>query len=111
MDAPVHNQPDQPVLRSTHDYGLDDPLENLQCISPQQAQILKSTFHAATIRDLVNLKFVRCLAAFITLEQQMENEKTREEEKILDDALQMTFPASDPTAIVSSISKLEDDKN
>lgn len=92
-----------------HQQLMDSPLETLHCITSRQAMTLKTEFHVVTIRDLINLKFIQCLAAIKELELKMQNEKNLAEEKVLDSALQMTFPASDPTSVVSNITRIEAD--
>ncbi|MET3109073.1 hypothetical protein AAKU67_004257 [Oxalobacteraceae bacterium GrIS 2.11] len=84
---------------------IDSPLERLDCLTAAQASALKSLFHITTIRDFASLKVIHCATALLTLAQKMELEA--EEESVLDNALQMTFPASDPTSVVSNITRIE----
>ena len=92
-----------------HRHLMDAPLETLHCLTPKQAQLLKTEFDVVTIGDTINLKFVRCLGAIKELEIQLEAEKNLAEENVLDSALQMTFPASDPTSVISNITRIEAD--
>jgi len=90
-----------------HRHLLNSPLETLHCITPEQAELLKTAFQVVTIRDAINLKFVQCLTAFAELDHECEIENDLTENGLLDEALQMTFPASDPTSVVSSITRIE----
>jgi hypothetical protein len=53
------------------------------------------------------LKFIKCVNAINVLAADVEEEKTKEEDTMLDEALGMTFPASDPTSVNSSIARIE----
>lgn len=98
---------DRTTLLQTHQELLDSPLEVLQCLDAEQAKTLKSVLGVTTIRDFTKLKFIRCVAALIDIELRMDEEKNMAEEDELDQALEMTFPASDPTSVVSSITRIE----
>ena len=86
---------------------LDAPLDALHCLSFREAEILKTVFEIVTIREFVNLKFMKCISALNALSAEIEVEKNKEENAILDDALMMTFPASDPTSVSSTIKRVE----
>jgi hypothetical protein len=86
---------------------LDAPLDALHCLSCREAEILKTVFDVVTIRDFLNLKFIKCVNAINVLAADVEEEKTKEEDTMLDEALGMTFPASDPTSVNSSIARIE----
>lgn len=87
--------------------GLDAPLEVLNCLTRHEATLLKSTFHVLTIRDLVNHKLMRCINALSRLEQEVAMQQTVATESVLDEALAMTFPASDPIAIQTVVSHIK----
>ncbi len=89
------------------DTPMDAPMAVLGCISTRQAKILKSMFQITTIRDFANHKLVRCISALSKLEQEREVEKTIATDVVLDEALAMTFPASDPTSIDSIVIRIE----
>lgn len=86
----------------------DAPLSALQGISAKDANLLKQAFDIETVRDLANLKYAKWASALVTLaEDEVETEEEKVKETLLDDAVQMTFPASDPPAVVSSITRIE----
>lgn len=95
------------ALAHAHQELLDSPLEVLRCITTRQAELIKRMFDIVTIRDFANLKFVQCVATLKTLEPQIEAEKDLAAEELLDAALQMTFPASDPISVGSGVSRIE----
>jgi hypothetical protein len=86
----------------------DAPLSALQGISAKDAKLLKQAFDIDTVRDLANLRYVKWASALVTLaEDEVETEEEKAKETLLDDAVQMTFPASDPPAVASSITRIE----
>jgi hypothetical protein len=86
----------------------DAPLSALQGISAKDAKLLKQAFDIETVRDLANLRYVKWASALVTLaEDEVETEEEKAKETLLDDAVQMTFPASDPPAVASSITRIE----
>jgi hypothetical protein len=86
----------------------DAPLSALQGISAKDAKLLKQAFDIETVRDLANLKYAKWASALVTLaEDEVETEEEKVKETLLDDAVQMTFPASDPPAVASSITRIE----
>jgi hypothetical protein len=86
----------------------DAPVNALHGISAKDAEALHKAFNVKTVRDLANLKYVKWAYAITTLadeETTPQQEKTKE--VLLDDAVEMTFPASDPVAVNSSITRIE----
>jgi len=84
----------------------DSPLEVLHCISGAEAELIKQVFNVVTIRDFANHKLVKCIAAMNLLSDELAEEKQRATETMLDDALEMTFPASDPVSIDSGVTRI-----
>ena len=84
----------------------DSPLEILHCISSEEAEMIKKVFNVVTIRDFANHKLVKCIAAMNLLAEEMAEEKELATESLLDDALDMTFPASDPVSIDSGVIRI-----
>lgn len=87
---------------------VNSPLSALNGVSEQQA----SAFAAAgvrTIGDLANMKLVNYAIAIKALAscESSASGKEQAEEELLDDAVEMTFPASDPLAVQSSITRIE----
>ena len=92
--------------KSLHEL-VNSPLTALCGVNEQQA----SAFAAAgvrTIGDLANLQVVQYAVAIKSLAGG-EGSSTKElaEEGLLDDAVEMTFPASDPVSVQSSITRIE----
>lgn len=86
---------------------VNSPLSALNGVSEQQA----SAFAAAgvhTIGDLANMRIVNYAMAIKALAGcQAASGKEQAEEELLDDAVEMTFPASDPVSVQSSITRIE----
>lgn len=86
----------------------DAPLSALTGISKKDAKVLKEALEIETIRDLANLKFAKWAAAIVTLaEDECDTEEEQAKETLLDDAIEMTFPSSDPISVASSITRIE----
>jgi hypothetical protein len=86
----------------------DAPLSALRGVSIKDAKALQQAFGVGTIRELANLNFVKWASAIATLadEEQMAPEE-KAKETLLDDAVEMTFPASDPISVDSGITRIE----
>jgi len=107
MEDQIKKRLDSTTQSQAHQALLDSPLEVLHCITAQQAELIKNMFEIVTIRDFGNLKFIKCIAALKVLEQQLDVEKDIAAEELLDDALEMTFPASDPVSVMSGVTRIE----
>jgi hypothetical protein len=84
------------------------PVTALHCVSDKTAAALKSAFGIETIKDLAGLDCVNMARAIVALaELEITPEKEEAEEQLIDDAVEMTFPASDPVSIESSITRVE----
>jgi hypothetical protein len=84
------------------------PLSALRGLSEKDARALEQAFNIRTVRELAELNFVKWAVAITTLAG--EEEPAPEEvaqEALLDDAVEMTFPASDPISVESSITRIE----
>jgi hypothetical protein len=86
---------------------VNSPLTALCGVNEQQA----SAFAAAgvrTIGDLANLQVVNYAIAIKALAGcEGLSGKEQAEEALIDDAVEMTFPASDPVSVQSSITRIE----
>lgn len=86
---------------------VNAPLSALRDVTDTQA----SAFAAAgvhTIADLANLRAVNYAMAIKALSScEGASSKEQAEEELLDDAVEMTFPASDPVSVQSSITRIE----
>jgi hypothetical protein len=85
----------------------DAPLSALAGIDAKRAALLKEAFNIASVRDLANLKFVKWATAIAVLADQDETVTDKAQETLLDDAIEMTFPSSDPISVASSITRIE----
>ncbi|MES2538705.1 MAG: hypothetical protein V4632_22835 [Pseudomonadota bacterium] len=85
----------------------DAPINALQGVRSTDAAMLKEAFNITTIRDFANLKFVKWATAITTFADHVETEKDKAKETLLDDAIEMSFPSSDPISVASSITRIE----
>lgn len=86
----------------------DAPVSALRGLSGKDAKVLQAAFGVGTVRELAQLNFVRwaCAIAILADEEQLAPaEKAKEE--LLDDAVEMTFPASDPISVDAGITRIE----
>ena len=87
---------------------VNAPISALRGVSAKDAKALTQAFGVTTVRELANLNFIKWAVAITTLadeEQLQPAEKAKEE--LLDDAVEMTFPASDPISVDSGITRIE----
>ena len=85
----------------------DAPLAALQGLSEADAASLKAAFNISTIRELAQHKFVKRAIAITIIADEGGIEKMKVEENLLDDALEMSFPSSDPISVSSGITRIE----
>ena len=87
---------------------VDAPLTALCGIGDKEAQALQEAFNVSTIRQLAQLKVVSHAVA-IEMMASAEHPSTSEtaRETLLDEAVEMTFPASDPISVDSGITRIE----
>ncbi len=84
------------------------PLSALRGVTKKDAQALSDAFHISTIGELADLKFVKWASAIRTLANEECDTPTQvARETLLDDAVEMTFPASDPISVDSGITRIE----
>jgi hypothetical protein len=84
------------------------PVTTLRGVTPQQADALRDAFGITTISELAELKLVKWARAIRTMASaESEPQDALAKESLIDDAVEMTFPASDPVAIESSITRIE----
>ncbi|MCG2584122.1 hypothetical protein [Massilia sp. TS11] len=72
---------------------------------PEAAALASIGIH--TVRELAMLDAVRWAQAITTLADQECSPPDAAKEELLDDAVEMSFPASDPIAVASSITRIE----
>jgi hypothetical protein len=85
----------------------DGPIDALRGVGAKDAELLKEAFNITTIRDFANLKFVKWATAITILADEVETEKDKAKETLLDEAIEMTFPSSDPISVTSGITRIE----
>lgn len=82
------------------------PVDALKGVSETDAKLLQQAFGVKTVSDLANLKYVRWAAAIVALADVNGSDEAAQE-TLLDDAIEMTFPSSDPISVASSITRIE----
>jgi hypothetical protein len=87
---------------------VDCPLTALCGIGEKEAKALQEAFNVKTVRQLAQLKFVNYAVA-IEMMAGAEHPSSSEEAKetLLDEAVEMTFPASDPISVDAGITRIE----
>lgn len=84
------------------------PLSALKGVSAKDAKALHQAFNISTIGELADLKFVRWATAIrILANEECDTPQEQAKETLLDDAVEMTFPASDPISVDSGITRIE----
>ena len=85
-----------------------EPITALRGITEQQATALRDCFGINTIGELAELKAVKWARAIRTMATaEADPPCDVAKETLIDDAVEMTFPASDPVSIQSSITRIE----
>ncbi|MGZ3182348.1 MAG: hypothetical protein ACXU8N_07905 [Telluria sp.] len=86
----------------------DAPLSALRGVSKRDADALQKAFQVTTLREFAELKFVKWAGAICTLaDHEAPAQEEVAKETLLDEAVEMTFPASDPVSVASSITRIE----
>ncbi|WP_137171782.1 hypothetical protein [Massilia sp. HP4] len=86
----------------------DAPLSALRGIGEQQAAALGTAFGVKTIGEFADLDLIRYVVAIAALSGcEGLSSKEKAEETLLDDAVEMTFPASDPISVDAGITRIE----
>lgn len=84
------------------------PLTALAGVTEEQATALRNAFGVNTVGELGALKLVQTVQAIKLLAaEETETAKEVAEEVLIDDAVEMTFPASDPLSVASSVTRIE----
>lgn len=84
------------------------PLSALRGLSAKDAKALHLAFNITTIGDLADLKFVKWATALkILAAEECDTPEQVARETLLDEAVEMTFPASDPISVDSGITRIE----
>ncbi len=84
------------------------PVSALRGLSPRDARVLAQAFNVHSVRDLAELALVRWAVAITTLaDQELPEPAAQAQEHLLDDGLEMTFPASDPLSVDAGVTRIE----
>jgi hypothetical protein len=84
------------------------PLSAMRGVSAKDAKALQQAFNVTTIGELADLKFIKWASAIRVLaDEECDTEEQVAKETLLDDAVEMTFPASDPISVDSGITRIE----
>ena len=84
------------------------PLSAMRGLSSKDAKALHQAFGITTIGELADLKFVKWATAIkILAAEECDTPAQAAKETLLDDAVEMTFPASDPISVDSGITRIE----
>jgi hypothetical protein len=87
---------------------VNQPVTALRSVTQAQADALRDAFGINTIGELAELKAVKYARAIRTMAgAESEPQGDIAKETLLDDAVEMTFPASDPVSVQSSITRIE----
>ena len=86
----------------------DAPISALRGVSAKDAKALSQAFGVYTVRELAKLNFVQWACAITTLADEEEIPAADlAKETLLDEAVEMTFPASDPISVDAGITRIE----
>lgn len=83
------------------------PVSALRGVSEADAKALQHAFGVQTVRDLAELNFVKWAGALAVLADAEAAADELAGEGLLDEAVEMTFPASDPISVDSGITRIE----
>lgn len=86
----------------------DAPVSALRGVSASDAKALAKAFKVITVRDFAQLEFVKWAQAITILaDQEQPGPAEIAKEVLLDEAVEMTFPASDPISVDAGITRIE----
>lgn len=86
---------------------VDAPLTALAGIGEKEASALQEAFGVSTIRQLAQLKVVSHAVAIEMMASAESTGGNSAKETLLDEAVEMTFPASDPISVDAGITRIE----
>jgi len=86
----------------------DCPLTALVGVGEKEANALRDAFGVATIRQLAQVKIIaNAVAIDMMADAEEASPADVAKETLLDDAVEMTFPASDPISVDAGITRIE----
>lgn len=87
---------------------VESPINALRGVSSADAKLLAKAFGVNTVGELADLKFVKWACAIQALAAgEADTSEQVAKETLLDEAVEMTFPASDPISVDSGITRIE----
>ena len=87
---------------------VEAPVSALRGVSASDARALSQAFGINTIGELAELRFVKWANAIKTLaDEETDTKEQLAKEALLDEAVEMTFPASDPISVDAGITRIE----
>jgi hypothetical protein len=86
---------------------VDCPLTALSGIGEQEAQALQAAFKVSTIGELARHQAIANAFAIEMMAAPGSQSSHSAKETLLDDAVEMTFPASDPISVDAGITRIE----
>jgi hypothetical protein len=104
LDSIVDNDFKAKCLREL----VEAPISALRGVSASDARALSQAFGVNTIGELAELRFFKWAMAIKTLAaEESDTAEQKAKEVLLDDAVEMTFPASDPISVDAGITRIE----
>ncbi|NRR29618.1 hypothetical protein HSX11_05400 [Oxalobacteraceae bacterium] len=99
---------DKEYIGKTFRELAEAPISALRGVSAKDAKTLAAAFQVSSVRELAQLDFVKWASAITTLaDHEQPTEAELAKETLLDDGLEMTFPASDPVSVDAGITRIE----
>lgn len=98
---------DQQAQRQALENWANAPLESMPGFDNGVLQELAKLLGVTSVRDFAHHRLVRLTSKITALAEELALEKENVGEALLDDALAMSFPASDPISVSSSITRIE----
>ena len=99
---------DQSFHTKTFRELAESPISALRGVSQSDARALSQAFGVNSIAELANLNFVKWASAIKVLaSEECDTAEQAAKETLLDEAVEMTFPASDPISVDAGITRIE----
>jgi hypothetical protein len=87
---------------------VNEPVTVMRDVTQAQADALRDAFGINTVGELSELRLFKLARAIrIMASAEAEPREALAKEALLDDAVEMTFPASDPVSVDSGITRIE----
>ena len=104
----IHTIVDQAYHGKSFRELAESPISALKGVSTSDARALSQAFGVNTIGELAELQFFKWASAIKTLAaEETDTPDQQAKETLLDDAVEMTFPASDPISVDAGITRIE----